>query len=60
LERAYRACGYPVKYFTETAAAERNGRANFFSDLVFEANEWGGSIVKSNNNIVSGKKLVYK
>ncbi len=32
LEGWYDRCGWPVRFYTETAAAERWGRASFFTD----------------------------
>ena len=56
IERSYRQCGWNVRILTRTAASDKNGVGTFFSDLNFENNEWGGSILKGQSFVAIVRK----
>ena len=46
IEKAYKRCGWKVKFFVETGVSDRNGVSHFFSDNDKANFEWGGGLVK--------------
>lgn len=53
IEAAYRRCGWPVRFFTQTAVGGRDAGAigDFFSDGEVDKLEWGGTILSGNKNV---------
>ena len=53
VESSYNRCGWRVKILTETAASDRNGTTQFYTDEAYRNMEWGGGILPPNINNVA-------
>ena len=44
IQKAYRSCGWKVKFFKMTGVSDKEGEGNFYSDNNLKMKEWGGTI----------------